>query len=762
MLLKNLKLHNFARFTEADINLQDYNRALIVGIINNDAGDSNGSGKTSLIDAIGWCVWGESKAKAVDENVKVRTTMCSVSLEFEHDGKDCSITRTRDKSKGLTTINFYINGALSNGKTVIDTNKKIVSFLRLDYSTYVNSVYLRQDDIFSFADNGTNKEGRDILEKVLGLEEYDLYQDEAKAEVKRIEREIEVAKLSMEANADVDQKAEQAKTQLVERKSRRVALDANLTSKQAEINSAKQLVASLALEKEEFQKTQFGIRELGLVVESKKNEVNSLIRKFNTDSESSKAKTSELESIAAGLADVQSRIAAHENSIITNDAIKKDIESVESKIATEKRSGLREAEKFVSISSEVRSNKNKIDELKEERIFKTKRMESGPDSKDVCPECLTEITLDTIDHFKKHLGKDINGLELKIEGLNNELTLKSQEEKSINEEIARINSSISSLDVERLSLSKILLSDSQIAERSKNLAKEKAACDRAASDLDLIKKSTVLEALKSEIETKKALYLSKKQELETKLASSPKTQFDDSRIRSAEEAIRTISDELDSIKQSIHIVVAEVKNCETALDSFDIIKKEIDKHKLSIDANKKDLSIFMRLQEAFSSKGIRADIIQNAIAELEKHSNELLGKLTSGRLSVEFKTKKEVKASRGEQVEKVVFEVIVNDGEDPLPFHLYSGGEKFRVAFVLRVALAQLLQRRANSKLEFLIIDEAFSPLDRNGIEKNLAVIDVLQNEFKTILVITHRDDIKQYFDQVITVFRDASGSRIL
>jgi DNA repair protein SbcC/Rad50 len=93
---------------------------------------------------------------------------------------------------------------------------------------------------------------------------------------------------------------------------------------------------------------------------------------------------------------------------------------------------------------------------------------------------------------------------------------------------------------------------------------------------------------------------------------------------------------------------------------------------------------------------------------------------------------------------------------------MYSGGEKFRIAFVLRVALAQLLQRRANSKLEFLIIDEAFSPLDQNGVEKIVEVIDELQKEFKTILIITHRTDVKQYFDEVITVMRDAAGSRIL
>jgi len=762
MLLKKLKLKNFARFSEAELDLQDYNKALIVGIINNDAGDSNGSGKTSLIDAIGWCVWGESKAKTVDENVKLRTTICTVYLEFEHDGRECSISRTRDKHKGLTLINFYIDGVLSNGKTVTDTNKKIVAFLRLDYATFVNSVYLRQDDIFSFADGGTNKEGRDILEKVLGLEEYDLYQDEAKASVKKIEREIEAIRASMGVNADVDEKIKDAESKLESGRVNHTLLTERESQKIKEIADAKKLVSSLQAEKEEFQKTQFGIREMEILVESQKNEVNSLIRKFNADTELNKTRLAELQLAANRLPSVQERAKTHEESIAANNITKSDIEKVEAQISSEKAINAAATERFLAVSPDVKSIERQIAENTTNCASKTRRMKHGPDADDVCPECLTEITEDTVSHFKDHLSKEITALSTSIDGLTKDLEAKKGEQSIAAAEMSRSMDEVSNLETKKSTLSRTLLSDSQIEERASAIARDIDVCAKAQQDLDTMNISNPLEALRIEVESKKAEYLAKKQELEVKLTEYPKVQFDTDKITQAESLATTLDNEINAIRQSIHILVAEIKNYEASIKSFDIIKDELETNKALIEVKKSDLSMFMRLQEAFSSKGIRADILQNAIAELEKHSNELLGRLTSGRLSVEFKTKKEVKASRGEQVEKVVFEVIVNDGEDPLPFHLYSGGEKFRVAFVLRVALAQLLQRRANSKLEFLIIDEAFSPLDRNGIEKNLAVIDMLQNEFKTILVITHRDDIKQYFDQVITVMRDADGSRLL
>jgi len=52
--------------------------------------------------------------------------------------------------------------------------------------------------------------------------------------------------------------------------------------------------------------------------------------------------------------------------------------------------------------------------------------------------------------------------------------------------------------------------------------------------------------------------------------------------------------------------------------------------------------------------------------------------------------------------------------------------------------------------------------LDQNGVENIMSIINELQEEFKTILVITHRNDIKNMFDKVITVYRDGEGSKII
>jgi len=207
------------------------------------------------------------------------------------------------------------------------------------------------------------------------------------------------------------------------------------------------------------------------------------------------------------------------------------------------------------------------------------------------------------------------------------------------------------------------------------------------------------------------------------------------------------------IQKGVYLTSANIANEEKILSAM---KENLAIHKEKVNelsSAQERLIVLEQLRKAFSSKGVRAKILEDAIRDLEKESDTLLRRLTNGRLSLTFVTQKS---------DKVVFEVHINDGTKILPFSLYSGGEKFRIAFVLRIALSKLLLRKANSKLEFLIIDEAVSPLDQNGVENIMGIINELQEEFKTILVITHRNDIKNQFDKVITVYRDEQGSKII
>src|SRR5207244_12800067 len=59
-------------------------------------------------------------------------------------------------------------------------------------------------------------------------------------------------------------------------------------------------------------------------------------------------------------------------------------------------------------------------------------------------------------------------------------------------------------------------------------------------------------------------------------------------------------------------------------------------------------------------------------------------------------------------------DVNVSDELGTRPYELFSGGEKFRVDFAIRIALSKLLARRAGAPLQMLAIDEGFGTQDRD------------------------------------------------
>src|SRR5207244_4656498 len=97
-------------------------------------------------------------------------------------------------------------------------------------------------------------------------------------------------------------------------------------------------------------------------------------------------------------------------------------------------------------------------------------------------------------------------------------------------------------------------------------------------------------------------------------------------------------------------------------------------------------------------------------------------------------------------------DVNVSDELGTRPYELFSGGEKFRVDFAIRIALSKLLARRAGAPLQMLAIDEGFGTQDRWGCDRLIAAIKTIEKDFERILVITHLDEIKEAFPVRIEV----------
>ena len=170
------------------------------------------------------------------------------------------------------------------------------------------------------------------------------------------------------------------------------------------------------------------------------------------------------------------------------------------------------------------------------------------------------------------------------------------------------------------------------------------------------------------------------------------------------------------------------------------------------------VGLLRQLEEACGRNGVQALLIETVLPEIEEHANDLLHRLSGGEMHVHFDPQRERKSDGG-QIETLDIKIADNSGERP--YENYSGGEKFRVNFAIRLALSQVLAKRAGARLRTLVIDEGFGSQDPEGRQRLVEAINEVQSDFACILVITHIDELRDKFPARIEVEKTASGSRL-
>ena len=169
-------------------------------------------------------------------------------------------------------------------------------------------------------------------------------------------------------------------------------------------------------------------------------------------------------------------------------------------------------------------------------------------------------------------------------------------------------------------------------------------------------------------------------------------------------------------------------------------------------------ALYDELKLAFGKNGIPAMIIETAIPELEAGANRLLNRMTDGRMSLMLTTQRE-KITGGVAE---TLDIQIADELGTRAYEMFSGGEAFRIDFALRVALSQMLARRAGAQLRTLFIDEGFGTQDEEGRNKLVEAITAIQDDFDLILVITHIEELRDSFPVHVLIEKmETSGSRI-
>ncbi len=177
MIPLSLRLSGFISYLDpVELDFQSFDVACISG--------SNGAGKSSLLDAITWALFGVAR-KRDDSLIHSKATTAEITFDFKYEGNTYRIQRskTRDKPVSLEFLIFQAGVADEPGgwkpfteKGIRETEAAIQQTLHMDFDTFTNASFFLQGKADLFAQQRPADRKR-ILSSILGLDIWDQYRD---------------------------------------------------------------------------------------------------------------------------------------------------------------------------------------------------------------------------------------------------------------------------------------------------------------------------------------------------------------------------------------------------------------------------------------------------------------------------------------------------------------------------------------------------------------------------------------------------------
>jgi exonuclease SbcC len=192
MIPQSLKLKNFLSYRQATLDFRGLHVACICG--------ANGAGKSSLLEAIAWAVWGQGRAMSDDDVIHQGALETQVDYTFRYREQTYRIIRTRHRGQP-SVLEFQIETP-SGFQTLTQrgsraTQTLIQQHLKLDYDTFVNSAYLRQGRADEFMLKRAS-ERKQVLADLLKLDQYDRLSEQAKERSRQLRAQIDVLERGLE------------------------------------------------------------------------------------------------------------------------------------------------------------------------------------------------------------------------------------------------------------------------------------------------------------------------------------------------------------------------------------------------------------------------------------------------------------------------------------------------------------------------------------------------------------------------------------
>jgi len=793
MRLISLEMHNFRKFKDAEIKFPEG----IIGLVGN-----NGAGKSTIIEAIGWALYGNRAARTSKDEIKrqgaARSDDCWVKLVFELGGNTYEVFRIISGKSADARVK--VNGLIAASSTQAVT-KFLEKRLGMDYDSFYTSIVAKQQELNALS----NKSPAERKKSMLRMLKIDLLEEAIKRvreDRRNKEKILEYMRKSLKDIEEMERERENKKRILEEyrfRKEEKEKRVAELEKKLREMEERRRREKEKAVKFNELEKR----RKL---LEERKNMKEILLKQKTEEKQQLMKKSGEYENLKSAI--IQYDEVSKKREEMENDRkkyyerenlrkeisiLQNEIEKIEKEIA-ELNKKLIEEEKYrkefesikaeiEKIDGEIGEIENKLREGMAEKKAITGKMEEiskkietiqklGPESN--CPTCgrpLKEKYEEIIKNFniefeeqakrKQIIEENIQKLEEKREELRN------KKEKFV-------------LEIEELE--KIFLEYRVIKERIENSRRERQEKEGRMEEVE--KKIQEMgeirfnedeyERVTEEFRRLRGLY-EKAIVIENEVW----------RISEVEEEIKAIKEEIEFIMKEIGECLKEIELLDFNMERYEEIEKEYEDIRREFHATREEL-IKLKGEIEFIQKDIER--ISEEIEEQKKQREEIkkmkkeianlemlagdrdtgllnqfknyliskIGPLLSHYASHFFSTFTNGKYKDIEIDEN--YNIWIYDRGEKFELDRFSGGEKDLANLSLRLAISQLIAQRADVSLNFIALDEIFGSQDRERRKNVLNALAELKKQFKQILLITHIEEIKDSMEYILKVYEDEEG----
>ncbi len=745
----HLSLRNFKSHDATDLDLTVAHVASISG--------SNGAGKSTILDSIVYALFGPDGlglGRRANTVIREGADAATVRMRFDLAGTTYEVERTRKITDKTTLELRRIDGdavqSLAKG-TVKDTQAAIEELVGCNADTFVQSVYVRQGDAGRWV-HATAAERKQTLVQALDLEQYPPLATSAREYARADQSKLDAAQhrigdlqanlaeldvptlqpeLARARTAHAQEEGQQAKLVETHVEANKAVEDARVANASGE--AARQRVTDL--------------EQRLVVLGADKARTSTELESRRTNLSAAQTRAQELDALSArqpDLVDIAPLEQAQDEAAKAIEAVRVDLQEWND----EQRRHHETKRPAVDAANDVEAARVALDAARER--VKTFDAEPAP----TCPTCAQDVVGDA----RAATRATLVAIETSSQEACDAAWQRHREARAAHDQCpAPSGDRFREIELARLAADESLTRTTAAlrAARERNdqhhaLTTQIANARSAAEQLpDLEQAVREADAATSGAGERVAAAEREHAEAVANLTGD------------AAERIAELVAARDDAARAVVINAAEINRLarlitqlESELRTAERVQAQLDTERAATAPLEAACARWHFIARAFGRDGIPAQVIRHARPQIEHDANTTLAK-GDAPYRVRLDLERDTKAGDTRDT----LDITILAGGNERPFDLLSGGEQYRVAVALRLAIGKVLANRSGRRIETLVLDEP-EGLDAAGFSAMSDLLLSVRDEFGLILTVSHTDGLDAACDTRIPVEKVDGASR--